>query len=407
MISEPQEIVSGKNLSAKSSEIDFAIVLSRVIGSIENDPAQLRNAVYELARIKLQTELSQREAPINVSEKGDLALALESAIDRVETVYSKHDHLRVLQSLDRLTNSPEVDASEITIEGRKSALIIRPPSPHATHLPSFSTGVVDDWRKAKPSWHRMGAAPLARAAVVAILAVLLCAVLYRQFGFFGRQAPHPFASVHKIERPQAKPVVQASADDLQLPTTTPPPQALGFPRPTVYGIYAVSGGQLFELEPLVGRVPDQKVFMSTPVKMASRTVLPDGRAVFIIYRRDAANSAPERVSVRVIAKVLRSMTFNTAGHPSTMNVQDTWTIRNISYDFRVAPLGEGSEMLMIKPENEDFVFPAGRYGLVIKGQAYDFTVAGPITEAAQCLEGVKAENGTFYSECRRPQEGQL
>jgi hypothetical protein len=88
-------------------------------------------------------------------------------------------------------------------------------------------------------------------------------------------------------------------------------------------------------------------------------------------------------------------------------VQDTWTIRNISYDFRVAPLGEGSEMLMIKPENEDFVFPAGRYGLVIKGQAYDFTVAGPITEAAQCLEGIKAENGTFYSECRRPHEGQL
>lgn len=407
MILEPQEIVSGKNLSAKLSEIEFAIVLSRVIGSIENDPAQLRNAVYELARIKLQTELSQREAPINVSEKGDLALALESAIDRVETVYSKHDHLRVLQSLDRLTNSSEVDASEITIEGRKSALIIRPPSPHTTHLPSFSTGVVGDCRKAKPSWHWMGAAPLARAAVVAILAVLLCAVLYRQFGFFGRQAPQPFASVHKIERPQAKPVVQASADDLQLPITTPPPQPLGFPLPTVYGIYAVSGGQLFELEPLVGRVPDQKVFMSTPVKMASRTVLPDGRVVFIIYRRDAANSAPERVSVRVIAKVLRAMTFNTAGPASTMNVQDTWTIRNISYDFRVAPLGEGSEMLMIKPENEDFVFPAGRYGLVIKGQAYDFTVAGPITEAAQCLEGIKAENGTFYSECRRPHEGQL
>ena len=99
MILQPQEIVSGKNPSAKSSEIDFAIVLSRVIGSIENDPAQLRNAVYELARIKLQTELSQRRAQINVSEKGDLALALESAIDRVETVYSKHDHLRRLPEL--------------------------------------------------------------------------------------------------------------------------------------------------------------------------------------------------------------------------------------------------------------------------------------------------------------------
>ena len=399
MILEPQEIVSGKNLSAKSSEIDFAIVLSRVIGSIENDPAQLRNAVYELARIKLQTELSQRRAPINVSEKGDLALALESAIDRVETVYSKHDHLR---SLDRLTNSSEVDASEITIEGRKSALIIRPPSPHTTHLPSFSTGVVGDWRKAKPSWHWMRAAPLARAAVVAILAVLLCAVLYRQFGFFGRQAPQPFASVHKIEKPQTKLVVQASADDLQLPITTPRPQPLGFPRPTVYGIYAVSGGQLHELEPLVGRVPDQRVFMSTPIRTVSRTVLPDGQIVFIVYRRDVASSAPERVTVRVIAKILRAMTFNTAGEANVGDVEDSWTIRNVSYEFRVAPLSESSEMLMIRPENVDFVFPAGRYGLVIKGQAYDFTVAGPITEAAQCLESVKASNGTFYSECRNP-----
>jgi hypothetical protein len=402
MISEPQEIVSGKNLSAKSSEIDFAIVLSRVIGSIENDPAQLRNAVYELARIKLQTELSQREAPINVSEKGDLALALESAIDRVETVYSRHDHLRVLQSLDRLTNSSEIDASEITIEGRKSALIIRPPSPHTTHLPSFSTGVVGDCRKAKPSWHWMGAAPLARAAVVAILAVLLCAVLYRQFGFFGRQAPQPFASVHKIERPQAKPVVQASADDLQLPITTPPPQPLGFPLPTVYGIYAVSGGQLFELEPLVGRVPDQRVLMSTPIRTVSRTVLPDGQIVFIVYRRDVASSAPERVTVRVIAKIRRAMTFNTAGQASVGDAEDSWTIRNVSYELRVAPLSESSEMFMIRPENVDLVFPAGRYGLVIKGQAYDFTVAGPITEASQCLESVKASNGTFYSECRNP-----
>jgi hypothetical protein len=407
MTSQPQEIVSERNLAAISSEVDFAIVLSRVIASIENDPAQLRNAVYELARIKLQTELSQREAQIDGSDKGDLASALESAIERVETVYSKHNHLRVLQSLDRRTIHSGFGASEITIEEREPALMIRAPGPHTTHLPNFLTGVAGSSGKVKHSWHWMGAAPLLRAAMVAIFAVVVCAVLDRQFNILGRQAPQPFASlVQRIEKPEAKRIVQASAGDLQLPMT-PAPQSLGFPVPSVYGIYAVSGGQLYELEPLVGRVPDQRVSMSTPIKTVSRTVLPDGRAVFIIYRRDAVNSAPERISVRVIAKVLRAMTFNTAGQASTTNVQDTWTIRNISYDFRVAPLSEGAEMLMIRPENEDFVFPAGRYGLVIKGQAYDFTVAGPITEAAQCLEGIKAENGTFYSECPRAHEGQL
>src|SRR5262249_797377 len=396
MASEPQEIVTGKNLAAKSSEVDFAIVLSRVIASIENDPAQLRSAVYELARIKLQTELS-----INVSEKRDLALALESAIERVETVSSKHDRVKVLQSLERLTNRSEIAACEVTIEGREPAPIIK-------HLPSFLTRAVDGSRKVESSWHWMGAAPLVRAAVVAVFGIVLCTLLDRHFGVFGRQSPQPFASlVHKVEIPEAKPVLQASADGVQTPITTPSTQSLGFPLPSVYGIYAVSAGQLHELEPLVGRVPDQRVFMSTPVKTPSRTVLPDGQAVFIIYRRDAANGAPERVSVRAIAKVLRPMTFHTAAQPTTTNLHDTWTIRSVSFDFRGAALGEGSEMLIIRPEREDFVFPAGRYGLVIKGQAYDFTIAGPITEPAQCLEGVKAENGTFYSECRHSSERQL
>jgi hypothetical protein len=43
MAPEHQEIVDGKALAAKSSEVEFAIVLSRVIASMENDPAQLRS----------------------------------------------------------------------------------------------------------------------------------------------------------------------------------------------------------------------------------------------------------------------------------------------------------------------------------------------------------------------------
>ena len=65
-------------------------------------------------------------------------------------------------------------------------------------------------------------------------------------------------------------------------------------------------------------------------------------------------------------------------------------------------------MLMIRPDNSNFVFPAGRYGLVIKGQAYDFTVAGPVTEPAQCLEGVKAaKRHVLFRMLRQPSERQL
>jgi hypothetical protein len=88
--------------------------------------------------------------------------------------------------------------------------------------------------------------------------------------------------------------------------------------------------------------------MSTPIKTPSRTVLADGQIVFIIYRRDVASSAPERVTVRVIAKIMRAMTFDMAGQASLAKVEDAWTIRNVSYELRVAPLSEGPEMLMIR-----------------------------------------------------------
>jgi hypothetical protein len=65
-------------------------------------------------------------------------------------------------------------------------------------------------------------------------------------------------------------------------------------------------------------------------------------------------------------------------------------------------VSENPEMLIFRPEEPDFVFPSGRYGLVLKGQAYDFTVAGPIIDPAQCLERIEAANGAFYTECRKP-----
>jgi hypothetical protein len=245
-----------------------------------------------------------------------------------------------------------------------------------------------------------GAGPVLRGSIVAVVVVALLVVLDRQFDLFGHIAP-PVVVAAPAPPPQVTKVQEPPAVVAQLPPV-PPTTASGVPLPSVYGVYAVSGGQLSELEPLIGRVPDQKVFMSTPVKTPSHTMLPDGRLAFVVYRRDIAANAPDRVPVRVIAKITRAMTFNSAGQPNTVPLDDQWTIRSASYEFRVAPVSESPEMLMIRPDHPDFVFPAGRYGLVLKGQAYDFTVAGPITEAVQCLERFEAANGAFYTECRTP-----
>jgi hypothetical protein len=197
MTLQTQEIGSGKNLAARPLEVEFAVVLSRVIESIEDDPAPLlRNAVYELARIKLRREAWRKNPAINVSEVSRLMLALESAIEGVETIYSKHDELRALQSLDRLIESSEIGRSKVMIEPRESLLIINQAptqTAHADHPPVFLAHAKGTSLNVKRLLHWTGAAPLLRAAMVAIFAVALCAVL-SQFGLLARQARSSLSS---------------------------------------------------------------------------------------------------------------------------------------------------------------------------------------------------------------------
>jgi hypothetical protein len=167
-------------------------------------------------------------------------------------------------------------------------------------------------------------------------------------------------------------------------------------------VYAVSNGELSELSTLQVNVPDQRVFMSAAVTSPSRTTLSDGRIVFVAFRRDLATNAPERVTIRVVAKVRSALSFDAGGKPKRTNLDAQWAVRGNSYEFRVAPLKNNPETIVIRPENDDFALPAGRYALVLKGQAYDFSIAGPITETAQCLERTEALNGAIYSECRNP-----
>src|SRR5262249_32425376 len=79
--------------------------------------------------------------------------------------------------------------------------------------------------------------------------------------------------------------------------------------PRVFAIYSISNSDLFELDALPGRAPDPRIALSAVITKTSRTILPDGRISFVAYRRDFAASAPERVSVRVIAKITRAMNF--------------------------------------------------------------------------------------------------
>jgi hypothetical protein len=101
--------------------------------------------------------------------------------------------------------------------------------------------------------------------------------------------------------------------------------------------------------------------------------------------------------------VVRALIFDAKGKPNITPVSDAWNIRNISYPFRVRPIPDNPEMLLVQSEKPDFILPPGRYVLVLKDQGYDFTVAGQETELSHCLERTNAANGEFYSECQKLQ----
>src|SRR5690349_19486566 len=91
MTSKLPQPSSSNHRPANSLEVDFGIVLARMLENLKSDPSELRNAAYELARIKLQKECWLRNPPLTVLEMRRALLALEVAIERVEVGHSRTD----------------------------------------------------------------------------------------------------------------------------------------------------------------------------------------------------------------------------------------------------------------------------------------------------------------------------
>jgi hypothetical protein len=207
--------------------------------------------------------------------------------------------------------------------------------------------------------------------------------------------------VGQIAGLQTKPdsVRQASRERTDAISREPaPPSPL---TPTAYGIYAISQNKLYELEMLPGRAPDMRVSVSAAISTPSKTTLPDGHLKFVVYRRDSATNAADHAEIRVVAKVAQETTFNPAGKAVVAKIDNTWVIRNISIPFRTAPRKDSPDMYEVQGEDPAAALTPGRYALVIKGQAYDFDVAGAVSDRRQCLERLAATNGQFYSECQK------
>jgi hypothetical protein len=385
-----------KMVSPHAQEVECALILSQMINTVKEDPSQMRLAIYEFARARLKIDMSRAEE----AERTRLSVALERAIDGVEEFSVRQDEKERLQSstpsarIEYRTPPAEPPmTSMVAIQLVNSAPkgILRPKEAYlrddAQPIAKLQTRALA-WR---PAWFWIG---------ILLFGMVAGLVVYDNRPSILRAAANLLSP---IRWEIAKPAQQPSTP---VPTQQPPGGAassssLPFPLPSDYGVYAVSNTALSELQLLPEQVPDKRVAMSTPINQPSRTFLPDGKPKFVVFRRDLAGNAPDRIDVRVVARVTRALTFDAKGKVSFSPVSDAWNIRNVSYEFRVRPIAGNPEMLLIQAEKADFALPAGRYVLALKNQGYDFTVSGKVTDPMQCLERTEAANGEFYSDCQK------
>jgi hypothetical protein len=392
---ELPRIDQDKVVSSPAQEVEYALILSRMINTVKEDPSQLRLTIYEFARARLQLDTEWIEEP----ERSRLMAALETAIQGVEAFSARRDEKERLQ--------PPTPAAQIALGASPATSMVEVhqanSSPKSVVLKEVYLRPETEW-VAEPQRRRL----LSTLARFSIGIVLFGAVVGGLAVYKHRSLPTGSPAASAIAKPAAPSSIPDSSQ--QSPATAEPRTAaassgsLPFPLPSDYGVYALNNAKLSELYLLPEQVPDKRVAMSTPVSQPSRTTLPDGKAKFVVFRRDLAGSAPDRMDVRVVARVVRALTFDAKGKASFVPISDAWNIRNVSYEFRVRPLPGNSAMRMVQPEDANFVLPAGRYVLALRNQGYDFTVAGKVTDPSQCVERTDAANGAFYSDCQNQKQ---
>jgi hypothetical protein len=402
---------------------DYISIILRAIERTQNDPAHLRSLVYDIARLSLG-----KHVLTNYQRLGSAGLQrhlqdLESAIDQIENHAHESRELTGGGTRAQLINGPDTPSEQTALSRRDSSrdLTLDEDWWKNTSIATRQTPIeiyegdgtlteilqpTEIWeprfgretkrRSANSSWN-------VQLALAALIGVGIYAVTFIQSNYF-RDLKY-LVSVD----PRSGLPAQATPSNEKRPSANSTPGtinstvggvAIDFPLPSVYGVYIVSAGKLNELEPLSMKVPDSRVAISAIISSPSRVTLPSGTVSFVIFRRDLVSSAPMQVFVRIVAEVTKEMKFTGVGPPTTAKINDEWAIRSKSYEYKVAPVDNNPEMIVLHPSDSQLALSPGRYALVLAGHGYDFTIAGQMTETAQCLERTNAVGGLIYSECR-------
>jgi hypothetical protein len=503
--------------------VDFYSALARKIQQVQDDPARMREVVYEAARLALRWQVAERGSLSKLGDSRRLKVELEEAITRLEAeaTAGTSGGTEVGDGAGRVTGAagdapaepeepratqfsakPEKPPGEAepsragepekssTVSSEPAAAAEAPDKPVPADLGAIRPGAPIDLDEAaaakagaaqpgrervraprprdpsrpayrvKPSEFvnrdqrrpaRSGPSMALLGVVIAlqlVVGALAAAALY--VAMWGRSAPvmtaseTPRATPGPVDKPavavREAPALAAAplVPDLAAPPSalvappapaappeTPPapskpspapsaspapaapaPRAIAaldpsFPQPSAYGVYALVDNKLVELQQVRATPVDPRNANQLQILEPGRTVVASDQPAFVIFRRDVASHAPEKVPLRIAARVAHSMNFDSTGKAiMTKPATDTWIIRELGYDLRASPVEGNSEMIKLRADDPTLSLSPGRYELMLGGQAYDFIVAGEVTDPAHCVEGVTTVRGQVFNECK-------
>jgi hypothetical protein len=389
--------------------------LAQMVAEVSQDHTHLRSFIYEFARIKLRKELYPLFLEGAWSEIEDEMRSLENAIDEIEAEFAQSAPVLPFKSQAASRNNsskPIPRLSAVASRHAQGTTRFGEGGIHTRSLLAPSNAHESSPRSARDAASNavLGKSPHLRFSLAGqmLVAAALGVAIYATFD---AKTVLNSAGIHWLDKAQAVASGAASTEKSVLAsdkgerskTNAARRERVGdVPVPTEYGAYAVVGGRLIGLEQLAIRVPDPRVAISAAFALPSNSHLSSNPNEFVVFRKDLLNGAPDRAAVRVVAQVARVLSFDTSGKPKTSNVEQSWVIRNNAYSMRVGPFPDNPEMIIVRSEQAGLSLPAGRYVLVLKGVGYDFTVDGPVTDPAHCLERTEALNAPIYSECPKP-----
>jgi hypothetical protein len=357
----------------------FARVLSEQVRSISGDPKQMRQMVYELARIKFLEQFTDEDA----RGSREMLQILEDAIRDVEHSFESNDAAVLPDALPAATAEDSARGKHLPLATMDTSGFARP-----SHHPN----------QAKSSG---GINPIRGLAIALVLVAVAGAViayyptLRSQFvGLSLRSPTTPAQTEAAAGPPKSQIPAPPEAPRAEVPEAVKTSAAL----PSTFGIYALSDGQLQELKPLTGKIPDRRVAISAAMTPSNTITVTNGDVKFIVFRPDMAIDA-SGAEVRVMAKVSRTMGVDGSGKAAIDSATGSWVVRSTSLPYKAGPVDDQPRMFSLQPEKEGFTLPPGRYALVVNGIGYDFTVAGNVTDPNQCVERINTTNGAFYSPC--------